>query len=161
MLFIISVAAGIVVYYLLKYTIGERNESFNYSQKNKYILWFSLAVGIAIYFGPIWYGTKIPDSIFERSEYETMLYVRLYPNNQVTKSYKVPAKIYKYVHESCYDEDDCASYAVYKILYAIMPNGGSIAFDDFDDGLVLNEVTRVYDEDDREWGVELTNEPVR
>lgn len=156
MLFIVSLAAGILVYYLLKYTIGESNKSFQISKRNKYILWVSAVVVFAILFGTEWYGNKTPGSVFERSEYETILYVRLYPGNQKTESYKVPAGIFKTGNN-------------YYVQYLNYPNNNSYIdvcwqapciYDDFVD-VELNKLRTIIDAQDREWGVELTNELVR
>lgn len=156
MLFIISVAVGIIVYYILKYLIGEGHKSFKNSNRNKYILWFSIIVGIGVLVGPHWLGTKIPGSIFEKSEYETILYVRLYPENQTTKSYKVPAGIFKTGNH-------------YYVQYLKYPNDNSYIDVCWEapcipDGFVeveLNKFKNIIDAQDREWGVELTDEPVR
>jgi hypothetical protein len=161
---LLSMAA---IYFALKYTIGKSAESIQPwwdPNKNTYILWFSIVCGIVLYYGISSYGNKIPGSFFERAEYETMMYVLLYPDHQKITSHKLPAQIRKTDRE-------------YYIDYVVMADGSyldlsgcegtvknSVNLEDLicDDprSLILNKRISIHDSLDRDWIVELTNEPV-
>lgn len=143
------------IYFALKYTIGKSAESIQPwwdPNKNTYILWFSIVCGIVLYYGISSYGNKIPGSFFERNEYESMIYIRLYPNKQKTTSRKLPAKIFKLDNK-------------YYIQYIALSGGSYLdicwyepcIFDDSVE-LELNRVVTIYDSKNHEWYVELTNE---
>jgi hypothetical protein len=162
---IAAIILMIAVYQGLKYLWGKRELSY-IDKPNKYFFYGSIAVGVAAYFLVIQYGVKVPGSFFERSEYETMLYIRLYPDNNPVKSYKVPAEISKVIAEDCYPgsegQTECSSWSEYRINYAIMPNGGRIVFDEDPAYSIveLNRIISLFDVYEREWGVELTKDPV-
>jgi len=160
---IIFIGLAIIFYQLFKLILNKPEKPL--SQKHKsYIIIISVALAFALHTIVGFYGPKIPGHLFERNEYETMLYVRLYPNENEVKSYKVPAKIRRIVTSDCYPADNdtgqaCDSWKAYLIYYAIMPNGGKIVFElDSQESLELNKIVWIDDEEGRNWGVELTKE---
>lgn len=112
------------------------------------------------------FGTKIPGSYFERHrDYEGMFYINLFPDGQKVKSYRVPAMVTA--------SDDVVGTGmdgdheiydvygrVYKIQFAIMPNGGKVSFNDPYEALELGKMVTMFDADKRYWGIELTNRSV-
>jgi len=158
---IIVLAIIILLYFALKWLIGVFKGSTD-DTRNTYILIFSFFLVIALNYGVSFYGYKVPGSFLERSEYERMLYVHVYPSGQYTESYKVPALISRYEKLSCYGEDNCETYRGYLISYAVMPNGGTINFRFRDNNpLKLNKIVYTIDNNNRDWGIQLTNEPVK
>lgn len=111
------------------------------------------------------YGTKIPGSSFERDNYEELFYVNLFPDGQKVKSYRVPAMVSaSYEASSSYtdgngDAQDVFEH-VYRIQFAILPNGGKVSFNDPYEALELGKIVTMFDVDKRYWGIELTNRSV-
>ena len=156
--FVLVIASIAVIYFVLKYSIGIRDGSLD-NRKNKYLLLLAIIIVMVYVWGIALYGKMVPGSFFERNEYETMLYIHMYPDNQKTKSYKVPALIERYSEYDCWGDNECYSYKGYRIHYAVMPNGGTINFYDDDGYLELDKIIWISDDKYRDWGIELTNEP--
>lgn len=160
--FLLIVGFIILLYQLLKRLFGKQEIPCS-EKPNLYLTVISIVLVFSVNYAIIFFGSKVPGSLLERNEYQTMLYVHLYPNRNEVKSYKVPAKIRSLMLNNCVpDYDDgaaCESYKAYIIDYAIMSNGGKIIFDlDSQESLELNHIVWIYDENMRYWGVELTRE---
>lgn len=159
---LLSMAVIVLTYQALKFAFRRMGwwESENFKG---YAGLLSLVAMVGVNYIAATYGTKVPGAFLERDDYEVMLYVRLYPDMNEVKSYWVPAKIESVTESYCEPAVDmgerCESLQVYYIRYAVMPNGGTIVFDE--EGTVrLNEKEYVFDEQGRYWGVEMTNEVV-
>ena len=154
--------AALVFVYLFNYFYCAVLKKEEISLDNKIVL-FALAY-LLIVIVTNFCGVKRPGHILERGDYEAMLYVRLYPNDEGVKSYKVPALIYTYSYECGPDGETCKRYS---IKYAIMPNGGKIVFETPETVPLEEEITPLQlgenvtreDIQNRKWGVELTSEP--
>lgn len=158
--FLLIVGFIILLYQLLKRLFGKQEIPCS-EKPNLYLTVISIVLVFSVNYAIIFFGSKVPGSLLERNEYETMLYVHLYPDEQQVKSYKVPAKVRREVTEDCYPGNDgdteCTSWKEYFIEYAIMPNVGRIYFDS-DTPLELDRIIMMFDESTRYWGVQLTNE---
>jgi len=157
---IIYIAIALGLYRALKHYYGKRDGTIS-DMPNRAFMWTTLVFAIGLIFGTPYFGTKVPGSFFERDEYREMFYVNLFPDEQRVKSYRVPASILVYL-EGGYDYDnDPVYWRAYKIQFAIMPNGGKVTFGFSDDyvPLELGSTVTVYDDDERPWGVELTDKP--
>lgn len=143
---------GVGMYFLLKRTFGDREMDANFSWRNQLAAWIGIVVIVALHIGTKHhFGTTTPGSLFEQSSYDEMVYVRLYPGDQITKSYRLPAMI------SRMD-------GYYYISFAEFPNGGRVSFESsIGNGvsdLHLGTRVSVSSDDDQEWRVELTADPV-
>lgn len=144
----------ILLYFVCKWLIIGINPAWERKAKAGIMLGaFILCLGLIIVVVPTW-GERVPGSLFERDNYTRMIYVRMYPGDSEAKSYTVPALITAYQ-----DGDGYSSYHVYSIDYAVMPNGGKIVFGDGGESLKLHKRVHLYDEKEREWEVELTDNP--
>jgi hypothetical protein len=157
---IIFIAAAVALYRSLKWFFGKRNGTIN-DMPNKAFMWVAVIFALGMVFGTPYWGTKKPGSFFERAAYQGMFYVYLYPNGQKVKSYRVPAMVTSRV-ESDEDQDGRSySWREYRIEFALMPNGGRITFYDSDVLLELDQVVTMYDDHERLWGVQLTDQIVK
>jgi hypothetical protein len=112
------------------------------------------ALAIWIFVVPRW-GYRSPCAWLERDEYERQFYVYLFPDGGETNPYRVPARIRAHKTEV---GDEVERF--YKILYAVMPNGGTIAFDEgANDSMWPGRRIYLTDEQGREWAAELTCDP--
>ena len=140
------IAIAVALYFLLKWRLGKWNSDAG-SQPNKTFLYLTVVFAIASIFGLDRWGTTIPGHYLERgADYKGMFYVNMFPDDQRTKSYRVPAMIEKIDGQ-------------HWIAHAQMPNGGTISFEN-SIGLLhplgVGERVRFTDDDDRQWGIELT-----
>lgn len=157
---VIFIAVAIGLYWGLKWFYGKRDGTAS-DMPNKVYLWLSIALALGMMFGTPHFGIKIPGSFFECADYQGMFYVNLFPDAQKVKSYRVPALI-RASTESDTDHDDRSySWREYRIDFAIMPNGGKVTFHDADKCLELGKTVTLFDDNERHWGVELTDRPVR
>jgi len=158
---IIFIATSVALYYVLKCFCGKWDGTSS-DQPNKIFSWISIALALGLMFGtPIW-GNKIPGSYFERSHYEGMFYVNLFPKGQKVKSYRVPALIRaSFESDTDYYDDHTYSWREYRIDYVIMPSGGKITFYNAGDYLKFGRKITLFDDHGRYWGVELTNIPAK
>lgn len=128
--------------------------------QNKVYFWALTVLVLGLVFGVPNWGSKIPGAFFERSDYQGMFYVNLFPDGQKVKSYRVPAVIRATIVEEGRG-DDCYSWREYRIEFAAMPNGEKVTFDNADEYLELKTIVPLYDDNGRCWGVELTDQPAR
>lgn len=157
---VIFIAVAVGLYWGLKWFYGKRDGTAS-DMPNKIFLWISIALALGLMFGMPYWGTKIPGSFFERADYQGMFYVNLFPDVQKVKSYRVPALIRATVESDTDQDDRSYSWREYRIDFAIMPNGGKITFYDADEYLELGRTVTLYDDNERYWGVELTDRPAR
>jgi hypothetical protein len=157
---IIFIAAAVALYWVLKWFYGKRDGTFQ-DMPNKVFMWVAVVFALGMIFGTPYWGTTKPGSFFERAEYQGMFYVLLYPNGQKVKSYRVPALVTSRV-ESQVDQDERSySWREYRIEFAVMPNGGKITFYDSDELLELDGLVTMHDDQERYWGVQLTDQVVK
>jgi len=154
---IIFIAFAVGLYWGLKWFFGKRDGTCS-DMPNRvfFLIAFALAIGLVL--TSYYWGTKTPGSFFERGHYQGMFYVNLFPDGLKVKSYRVPAMISCNVGSDAYD-DSYYSWREYRIEFAVMPNGGTVTFND--NILELGRIVTMYDENGRYWGVELTDRPVR
>lgn len=175
---IFYMAIYIAIYWILHFAILKWDdlpswveESPSYFAKingGTFVIFF-VVIGLIIKF-----GSRTPGSLIERRYYKNNIYVRLYPNDELVKSYKVPALIYRTNYDPGYSDQEGGSSQGYFIKYAFMPNGGIITFSevgfdfetnselsDMEPQVILGEKTDLKDTKGRIWGVELTDEVVK
>jgi|GEM_PF-2313665 len=103
------------------------------------------------------FGSETPSALFEKSQYETRLFVYAYPEESTSKNYRVPALIQSYHDEYSYGDDGSQFIRIYKIKYFVFSNGVRVNFED-SEPLLLNKRVRVLDETKREWHIQMTAE---
>jgi len=89
-----------------------------------------------------------------------MFYVNLFPDGQKVKSYRVPAHIRALVGSKTDNSDQSYSCREYLIEFAVMPNGGKVTFDSIE-SLELGKAVTLFDDNEKHWRVELTDQPAR
>ncbi len=157
---IVFIALSIGLYWLLKWFFGKRNSTFN-EYPNKAFLMISVVFALGLLIGIPRYGVKIPGSFIERSDYVGMFYVYILSDSSNVKPLKVTAFINSNVKSEIERDDKWYSWREYQIEYAIMPNGNKIEFVYSDETLKLDKIVYMFDDRERYWGVQLTNEKVK
>jgi hypothetical protein len=113
------------------------------------------------------YGDEILGSYFEKFEYRTQYYVNVFPDDESTKNYRLPAEIHVYSEEEegeptedVYGIEHSNTYTTkYIVLDKVFwPNGGYLDFNDCQ--LEIGKKVMCNDQDGVSWNVELTNEKV-
>lgn len=114
------------------------------------------------------YGDEIIGSYFEKSEYNTQYYVNVFPDDEGSKNYRLPAEIHVYseteegeTSEDRFGQEHTETYTTKYIIIekAFWPNGGYLDFDDCQ--LEIGDKVLCSDQEGRDWYIELTNEKVR
>lgn len=114
------------------------------------------------------YGDEILGSYFEKSEYKTQYYVNVFPDDEGSKNYRLPADIHVYseteegeTSEDRFGQEHTESYTTKYIIVdkVFWPNGGYLDFDDCQ--LEIGDKVLCSDQEGRDWYIELTNEKVR
>jgi hypothetical protein len=158
---IIFIATAIGLYWGLKWCYGKRDGTAS-DMPNKVFSLLAFLFAIGFIFGTPYFGTKIPGSFFERDEYEGVFYVNLFPDGQKVLSYRIPAMISAIVESVTGQDNETYSWQEYRIEFAIIPDEGRVTFDnDSSEHLKLGKIVEVRDDNKRDWGVELTDQPVR
>jgi hypothetical protein len=153
---IIFILIAVVVYWALKWFCGKRGGTIH-EMPNSAFMTMAVALALGLMFGTPRWGTKRPGSFFERSDYQGMFYVHLYPNRQEIQSYRVPASVSSRVETDEDPDDRSYSWREYRINFAVMPNGEEITFES-GEALQLNSIVTMYDDRHQYWGVELTDQ---
>lgn len=117
------------------------------------------------------YGEERLGSFFEKPEYKTQYYVLIFPDNSISKNYKLVADIEVSSEIDSYEDDDGSGIGVFaypitrsyshrliNIDKVYLPNGGYLTFDDCE--LEKNAKAYCTDQDGRQWTIELTPEKV-
>lgn len=114
------------------------------------------------------YGDEILGSYFEKSEYKTQYYVNVFPDDEGSKNYRLPADIHVYTEteegetsEDRFGQEHTETYTTKYIIIdkVFWPNGGYLDFDDCQ--LEMGDKVLCSDQEGRDWYIELTNEKVR
>jgi hypothetical protein len=114
------------------------------------------------------YGDEILGSYFEKSEYKTQYYVNVFPDDEDSKNYRLPADIHVYseteegeTSEDRFGQEHTETYTNKYIILdkAFWPNGGYLDFHDCQ--VEIGDKVLCSDQDGRNWYIELTNEKVR
>lgn len=151
MYFIIIFAALYLTGTLLYGTRGNMNTG-NKSKIFSASLLLSVALSVFLFFSQAWFGVCSPGSWFERSDYETEVYVNLFPEGSTSKNYRVSALI-----KANLDRHDEGVQRVYRLQHISFPAGRRITFDNTP-SLQLGSRVTVYDDEYHPWSVELTSE---
>jgi hypothetical protein len=157
---VVFIVVAVGVYWGLKYYYGDRDGTAS-DMPNKVFLWMSMALAAGLVIGTPYWGSRTPGSFLERADYQGMFYVRLFPDGQDVKSYRVPGFVRTSVESDMDYDDRVYSWREYRVDFAIMPNGGRVTCLDSDEYLRLGKKVNLFDDDGNYWGVELTDQPVR
>ena len=118
--------------------------------KTKYI---SILITILLVALPL-FAVSIPGHWNEKVEYETKLYVNLFPDSRNAKNYRLIGDIQKTREcDGSEDLNDCID--VYRVTKITFLNGGYIEFDE----CIIESPNKNYcvDTNENEWYVELTD----
>jgi hypothetical protein len=114
------------------------------------------------------YGNEIIGSYLEKSNYRTQYYINLFPNDENSKNYRLPADIHVFTEleegETTEDRFGQESTSFSKVKYITVekiywPNGGYLYFEDC--FLDIGEKNLCYDQNNEGWYIELTEEKVK
>lgn len=155
---ILFIIASLGLYWGLKLLFGNRERTLSEKPNLKFTA-ISFLVAVGLIFGTTHFGTKIPGSYLERSDYSGVFYINLFPDPHGIKSYRVPALINASVESETDQDEQLHSWREYRLAIVFMPNTGKIPFYNADECLKLNEVVTLYDDHGKKWGVELTDHP--
>lgn len=100
------------------------------------------------YIMPKW-GNKTPDSFWESDQYETYIYVKLYPEDKKQTSYLVKAKI------------SAKDYHEYYIKKVVFVEGYGIVDLDCEEYLSTGQMVGAIDQKGRFWQVEMTDKVIK
>ena len=126
-----------------------------------FLVWAFLVKPVIVRF---WGVPEIGHLFEKRKPYDTDYYVNLFPRNAEAKNYRLKARI-TVSEDNCYGSDngseddfDCYPGPIY-LNRVTWPNGGASYFEECD--IEINQKKLCWDNEKREWLVELTDQRVK
>lgn len=154
-MFLICIVAGLILgfgYILFVRVIGkkkiEKLETF-FDEFQNLIIGSIIIIGVVFFVGKSYIGEKGPGSFFERSVYDTKVYVLVFPNSDKTKNYYLPADISK--------DNENSGYSVNVIHW---PNGGTTTFNSCSNVNLNSKTYCPAENSDEGYDIQLTNNKV-
>lgn len=146
---IIFVGVSVLFYHMIK----DRFAKLDYTGKKTDKVgetpgFLAFALFLVLVLGTLFYGERMPGAMFERGEYDAMMYVFLFPGNQLIRCQRLPALI---------SRDHNGEYVIH---YVETPGGRKITFGVSPAIVELDRIVEVYG-DSRTWMVMLTDQRVR